>query len=99
MDENGFGEDLMNVMHSAALMKEYGGGMVWGGISLEARTDLVIMERGTITALRYITDCLIDHVVPYAPFIGPTSSLCTTTLVYISRMWKEIIWIRFISEG
>lgn len=44
--------------------------MIWAGISLEARTDLVIWERGAINAHRYIEDCLIPHVVPYAPFIG-----------------------------
>lgn len=45
--------------------------MVWGGISLEARTELVVLERGTITADRYIRDCLESHIVPYAPFKGP----------------------------
>lgn len=44
--------------------------MIWAGISLEARTDLVVWERGTINAHRYIQDCLAPHVVPYAPFIG-----------------------------
>ncbi|EFA12077.1 Transposable element Tc3 transposase-like Protein [Tribolium castaneum] len=36
----------------------FGGGsiMVWGGISLEARTELVIVDRGTMTADRYIRD-------------------------------------------
>jgi transposase len=47
-----------------------GGVMVWGGISLEARTELVIVERSSITARRYITECLQDHVVPYAEFLG-----------------------------
>jgi hypothetical protein len=31
--------------------------MVWGGISWEARTELVFIERGTLTAHRY-TGCL-----------------------------------------
>lgn len=50
----------------------YGGGsvMVWGGISLEARTELVIIQGGRLTADRYITDILEPHVIPYAPFIG-----------------------------
>lgn len=54
----------------------YGGGsvMVWGGISLTARTALVFVEptariRG-LTSDRYITDILADHVVPYAGYIG-----------------------------
>ena len=45
--------------------------MVWGGISSEARTDLVIMERGRMTALRYITDCLVDNIAPSAPLVDP----------------------------
>lgn len=50
----------------------YGGGsvMVWGGISMEARTDLVLVNDGRLTANRYITNILEPHVVPFAPFIG-----------------------------
>lgn len=44
--------------------------MVWAGISLEARTELVFVEGGSLTAHRYITDILEDHVVPFAPLIG-----------------------------
>ena len=45
--------------------------MIQGSISLEARTDLVIIERGGVAALRYIIDYLEDHVGPYAAFLGP----------------------------
>lgn len=50
----------------------FGGGsiMVWGGICLEARTELVVVGRGTMTADRYIMDVLQPHVMPFAPFIG-----------------------------
>lgn len=44
--------------------------MVWAGISFEARTQLVVLDRGSMTADRYVTDILQEHVVPYAPFIG-----------------------------
>ena len=44
--------------------------MLWGGISYEARTDLVILERGAINALRYLEAVLEPHVIPFAPFIG-----------------------------
>lgn len=52
--------------------RNFGGGsiMVWGGISFWGRTELVVLERGTVTADRYIRDILAEHVVPYAPFVG-----------------------------
>lgn len=44
--------------------------MVWGGICVGARTDLVVIDGGSLTAHRYITDVLEPHVMPIAPFIG-----------------------------
>lgn len=38
--------------------------MVWGGISGEHRTDLVIVD-GTLTARRYIDQILEPHVLPF----------------------------------
>lgn len=51
---------------------QFGGGsvMVWGGISLEARTDLHVFRRPTLNAQSYITDILEEYVVPFGPFIG-----------------------------
>lgn len=50
----------------------YGGGsiMVWGGISSDARTELVLIQNGALTAHRYIEEVLIPHVIPFAPHIG-----------------------------
>lgn len=50
----------------------YGGGsiMVWAGICLGARTDLVVIDRGSLTADRYIREVLEENVVPFAPYIG-----------------------------
>lgn len=44
--------------------------MLWGGICLEGRTELVTVNGGTLTADRYTRDISEDHVVPYAPLIG-----------------------------
>ena len=44
--------------------------MVWGGISLTARTALVIIDGGSLTAHRYITEIPEPHVMPFSPFIG-----------------------------
>lgn len=54
----------------------YGGGsvMMWAGISIEGKTNLVFVpgggRRGGLTAERYVEGILIDHVIPYAGFIG-----------------------------
>jgi hypothetical protein len=44
--------------------------MIWGGISFEAHTDLMLVENGSLNAHRYIREILEPHVVPYGPFIG-----------------------------
>lgn len=44
--------------------------MVWGGICLAARTELVPIENGSLTAHRYVTDILEPYVMTFAPFIG-----------------------------
>lgn len=50
----------------------FGGGsvMVWGGISLNGRTDLVIFIRRNLNAQRYIEDVLEPHVLPFAENMG-----------------------------
>lgn len=46
--------------------------MMWAGISMEGRTELVFIPGGGrgrgLNADRYITDILQDHVVPYVGF-------------------------------
>jgi hypothetical protein len=44
--------------------------MVWGGISLSGRTELVILNQGTVIAQRYIEEVIRPHVVPFAERIG-----------------------------
>jgi hypothetical protein len=39
--------------------------MIWGGISFEAHTDLVLVENGSLNAHRYIREILELLVVPY----------------------------------
>ena len=47
--------------------------MVWGGISLRGRTELHVINNGTLTAQRYHDEILAVHVRPYgyAGAIGP----------------------------
>jgi transposase len=50
----------------------YGGGslMVWGGISMAGRTDLLVLQQGSMTAQRYRDEVIDVHVRPYAGAIG-----------------------------
>lgn len=53
----------------------YGGGSwtVWGGISMEGKTELEVVTGPRLPPLnsnRYIRQCLENHVMPYAGFIG-----------------------------
>ncbi|KAL0165774.1 hypothetical protein M9458_037618, partial [Cirrhinus mrigala] len=45
--------------------------MVWGGISLEGRTALHVLARGSLTAIRYRDEILRPLVRPYAGAVGP----------------------------
>ncbi|KAI4881904.1 hypothetical protein NFI96_004087 [Prochilodus magdalenae] len=51
----------------------FGGGsvMVWGGISLEGRTDLYRLDNATLTAIRYQDEILGPVVRPSAGAVGP----------------------------
>ena len=41
--------------------------MVWDGINIETCTDLLFINRESLTADQYITEILEDHLVPFAP--------------------------------
>ncbi|CAJ0932136.1 unnamed protein product [Ranitomeya imitator] len=45
--------------------------MMWGGISLEGRTALHVLARGSLTAIRYRDEILRPLVRPYAGAVGP----------------------------
>ncbi|MBN3291941.1 TCB2 transposase, partial [Polypterus senegalus] len=51
----------------------FGGGsvMVWGGISMEGRTDIYCVGNGALTAIRYRDEILEPIVRPYAGAVGP----------------------------
>lgn len=73
---------------------QFGGGgvMIWGGISLEARTDLVLLRGGSLNADRYIRECLEQHVVPYMPFIGENFLLMQDNArPHIARMTRQYL--------
>jgi transposase len=64
------GERFMpNTVHETV---PFGGGsiMVWGGITVNTRTDLVVIRNGGLTARRYIDEILKPQVIPRANVIG-----------------------------
>ena len=52
----------------------YGGGsiMVWGGISVQDKTELHVFQNGMVTGVGYRDEILHPIVRPYAGAIGPT---------------------------
>ena len=63
----------------------YGGGsvMVWAGISAQGKTDLHVIDNGTLTAERYVNEILDVRVRPYAGAIGPDFILMDDNAVHI----------------
>ena len=59
--------------HNVAQHDRYGGGsiMIWGGISMQDKTDLHVFQNGTLTGVRYRDEILHPIVRPYAGAIGP----------------------------
>ncbi|GFS53258.1 transposable element Tcb2 transposase [Trichonephila clavipes] len=52
-----------------------GGVLVYGGISIDGRTDLYIIRDGLLTSSRYRDEILRPNVVPYAAAIGDDFTL------------------------
>ncbi|ERL95210.1 hypothetical protein D910_12477 [Dendroctonus ponderosae] len=48
--------------------------MFWCGISLEARTDLVVIRGRSLASQKYIQAILENNVAPFAPHIGDNFS-------------------------
>lgn len=44
--------------------------MVWGGISLLGKTELVILDEGTVTAASYVEQVIQPHVIPFSQRVG-----------------------------
>lgn len=82
----------------------YGGGscMMWAGISVEGKTELVFIpgggRGGGLTAERYVENILLEHVVPYEGFLGDAFLLmhdnarCHTAR--ITRQFMDEVGIR-----
>ncbi|KAI4889716.1 hypothetical protein NFI96_019413 [Prochilodus magdalenae] len=72
----------------------FGGGsvMVWGGISLEGRTDLYRLDNGTLTAIRYREEVLEPIVRPYTGAVGPGFLLVhDITRSHVARVCRQFL--------
>ncbi|CAK1599693.1 unnamed protein product [Parnassius mnemosyne] len=63
------GERFLPITTTQTVSFHGGSIMVWGGVSSDARTELVIVDN-RLTATRYIEEVLQEHVIPYSGFIG-----------------------------
>lgn len=63
------GERFLPITTSQTVSYHGGSIMIWGGLSSEARTELVIVDN-RLNAARYVEEILQDHVQPYSGFIG-----------------------------
>ncbi|XP_038209023.1 uncharacterized protein LOC119830186 [Zerene cesonia] len=63
------GERFLSITTTKTVSFNGGSIMVWGGISSDARTELVIVNN-RLTAARYIEEVLQEHVFPYSDFKG-----------------------------
>ena len=70
IDVLGYGECQMSFFAPVCVAEHdrFGGGsvMVWAGISAQGKTDLHVIDNGTLTALRYVNEILDVYVRPYA---------------------------------
>jgi hypothetical protein len=90
------GEPYVHCNIAQAVSYGKGSIKVWGGISLEGRTQLVIVNQGRLTAERYVTTILEPHVEPYASYIGENSILMNDnarphTAQIVRQYFQEVI--------
>lgn len=70
----------------------FGGGsvMVWGGISMQGRTDLYCLENGPLTAIRYQDEIIEPIVRPYTGAVGPGFLLMhDNTRPHVARVCRQ----------
>lgn len=70
--------------------------MMWDGISFDGKTELVFVpgrgRGGGLTSDRYISDILLEHVVPYAGYIGDDFLLMhDNARIHTSRVTTEYV--------
>ena len=49
--------------------------IIWGGISLKAKTELLVFNKPSLNADFYVRKILQQYVIPFAPVIGERFNL------------------------
>ena len=72
IDVLGYGECQMSVLLQFVWQNMIGlaGAQSWFGISAQGKTDLHVIDNGTLTALRYVNEILDVYIRPYAGAVG-----------------------------
>ena len=65
--------------------------MVWGGISIDGRTDLVVV-RDNLIAVGYVEQILLQHVLVAAYSVGPEYVLVHgNARAHVARLTKAVL--------
>ena len=66
--------------------------MVWDGISIDGRTDLVVVVRGNLTAACYIEQILLQHVLDAAYVVDPEFLLMHhNARTHVARITRAVL--------
>jgi hypothetical protein len=65
------------------------------GINAQGKTDLHIIENGTLTTVRYVNEILAVHVHTYAGAVGPDFVLMDDN----ARAHRALITNRYLEEA
>jgi hypothetical protein len=71
--------------------------MVWRGISWDGRTDLVLLNTGTLTGQRYIGDILDNNVRLYAGEVGDQFILMVDNARYLMRNYQREKMTKYVN--
>jgi hypothetical protein len=89
MDVNVYGDTVVSI--ACKILSRKGSVMVWGGISIDGRTDLVVV-RDNLTAAGYIEQILLQHVLVAACDVGSEFELMhDNARAHVARITRAVL--------